>query len=392
MNILFINVASKVFHGDDGCLYLNPHITNNGFRQYLAFCDKLTMLIRDCGNITSEDAQTLEKFDPSIGNLIPYPNIYSMKGFLNISKHLKLDHLIEEEVKKADKVICGSQATSVICTTIKYCKKYHKPYMIFCLGMIFEGQWYHSLKGKLVAYPREHQCKKLFRDAPYAIYVTKEACQKRYPCGGKTLGCSDVEIEPSSPQILENRLDKIRALKNRKIVFGTGAYLDVKWKGHHLMLKAIANLKSKGYDVEYQMVGLGTGKNIMSLAKKLNIEDNIKILGGRKHAEMFDWYDQIDVYVQPSYQEGLCRSIVEAMSRACPVVCSDAGGNYELVESQYIFPVGNFLALTERLEHVIEENAFEKMAKRNFEKAKDFDSKVLNKSRWDFIKEFINDE
>lgn len=390
MKLLFINVASKVFHGDDGALYLNPHITNNGFRQYLAFCTNLTMLIRDCGKLKQEELGKYEKFDSSIGQLIPYPNIYSVKGFLDIRKQIQLRQLIKREVMKADKVICGSQAGGVMEITINYCKKYNKPYMIYCLGMVFEGNWYHSLKGKLVAYPREFSCKRLFKDASYAIYVTKEASQKRYPCFGKTLGCSDVEIPKPNEQILLNRLEKFQN-PNRTVVFGTAAYLDVKWKGQHLMLKAIAMLKSKGINIQYHMVGLGTGIKIRSLAEKLGISDNIKIIGGKKHAEMFDWYDQIDVYVQPSYQEGLCRSIVEAMSRACPVICSNAGGNYELIDAKYMFPVGDAKALADKIEMVLKEKNFAQMAKRNFEKSKEYDSDKLTKERWAFIKQFIEE-
>lgn len=391
MNLLFINSASKVFHGEDGALYLNPHITNNGFRQYMSLCDHFTMLIRDCGKLRHEDLDKFEKFDASIGRLIPYPNIYSIKGYFDIVKQMRLRQLIKYEVMKADRVICGSQAGEVIDLTVKYCKKYNKPYMIYCLGMVFEGQWFHSLKGKLVAYPREYSCKRLFKDAPYAIYVTKDACQKRYPCFGKTLGCSDVEIQKPNEMVLQNRLEKFQNTK-RTIVFGTAAYLDVKWKGHHLMLNAIAMLKSKGINIQYQMVGLGTGAKIISLAKKLGISDNIKILGGKKHNEMFDWYDQIDVYVQPSYQEGLCRSIVEAMSRACPVICSNAGGNYELIDSKYIFPVGDAKTLAEKIEQVLKENNFAQMAKLNFEKSKNYDGDKLNAERWAFIKKFIGNE
>lgn len=391
MNLLFINSASKVFHGEDGALYLNPHITNNGFRQYRSLCDHFTMLIRDCGTLRHEDLDKFEKFDSSIGRLIPYPNIYSIKGYFDIVKQMRLRQLIKHEVMKADRVICGSQAGEVIDLTVKYCKKYNKPYMIYCLGMVFEGQWFHSLKGKLVAYPREYSCKRLFKDAPYAIYVTKDACQKRYPCFGKTLGCSDVEIQKPNEMVLQNRLEKFQNIK-RTIVFGTAAYLDVKWKGHHLMLNAIAMLKSKGINVQYQMVGLGTGAKIMSLAEKLGISDNIKILGGKKHNEMFDWYDQIDVYVQPSYQEGLCRSIVEAMSRACPVICSNAGGNYELIDSKYIFPVGDAKTLAKKIEQILKENNFAQMAKRNFEKSKEYDGDKLNAERWAFIKKFIDNE
>lgn len=65
----------------------------------------------------------------------------------------------------------------------------------------------------------------------------------------------------------------------------------------------------------------------------MHLEDCVSILGAKPHSEVFSWLDSIDIYVQPSFMEGLCRSIVEAMSRACPVICTNVGGNYELVSS-----------------------------------------------------------
>lgn len=69
----------------------------------------------------------------------------------------------------------------------------------------------------------------------------------------------------------------------------------------------------------------------------MHLEDCVSILGAKPHSEVFSWLDSIDIYVQPSFMEGLCRSIVEAMSRACPVICTNVGGNYELVSSDCLF-------------------------------------------------------
>ena len=107
---------------------------------------------------------------------------------------------------------------------------------------------------------------------------------------------------------------------------------------------------------------------------------------------VYNGFAELRVYVQPSYQEGLCRSIVEAMSRACPVICSNAGGNYELIDSKYIFPVGDAKTLAKKIEQVLKENNFVQMAKRNFEKSKDYDGDKLNAERWAFIKKFIDNE
>ncbi len=63
----------------------------------------------------------------------------------------------------------------------------------------------------------------------------------------------------------------------------------------------------------------------------------LKIIGPVRHDQVFPWLDSLDLYIQSSYQEGLCCSVIEALSRALPVICSDTGGNYELVEQKVYF-------------------------------------------------------
>ena len=163
MNLLFFNTASKVYHNSNGEFFLNPHITNEGFRQYLQFCDKLILLLRD-GGLIDELNNKYERFDPEIAELRIYPNTLSKIGdFFSVSKHRTLRKMINATVQESDKVICGSQGGFITEMVIKACCKFNKPYMVYCLGMMFEGQWYHSWKGKLVlalGYPRKKALEK----------------------------------------------------------------------------------------------------------------------------------------------------------------------------------------------------------------------------------------
>lgn len=390
MKLLFINSATKAFHDREGNYYINPHITNEGFRVYTHFCSSFKLLLRDCGEISEEEKRKYEKFDKSIGQVILYPNIYTLKSFLNINVRNKLEKIIDDCVNWADKIICGSQAGTVIDITCETCKRHHKPYMIYCLGFVWEGQWYHSLKGKLVAYPREWSAKKRTKEAAYALYVTQKVCQERYPCNGKSLGCSDVEIGEPDNDIMSSHIKKLSTVRNRKIILGTSAALDVQLKGQSLMIKALAILKKKGYDIEYRLLGLGEGRRLKKLSNRLGIEENVIFLGGCPHSEVFNFYDSIDIYVHPSYTEGLCRSIIEAMSRACPVVCANVGGNRELIEQEYMFQRGNVDDLVCKIEKILDSDNLIKSAERNFEEVKVFYQENVRSQRALFIKEYIN--
>ena len=125
------------------------------------------------------------------------------------------------------------------------------------------------------------------------------------------------------------------------------------------------------------------------LISELHLEDCIFILETKPHSEVFTWLDSIDIYVQPSFMEGLCRSIVEAMSRACPVICTDVGGNYELVSRECLFEKADFNKLADMLEKMIDPQRQIEEAQKNFNKSKEYNKEDLNKKRDAFYQSFI---
>lgn len=88
-------------------------------------------------------------------------------------------------------------------------------------------------------------------------------------------------------------------------------------------------------------------------------------------------------------KQGLCRSIVEAMSRACPVICTNVGGNYELVSSDCLFEKADYVRLADILEKMMKPKMQIEEAKRNFEKSKEYNKEDLNKKRDAFYRRFI---
>ena len=191
--------------------------------------------------------------------------------------------------------------------------------------------------------------------------------------------------------ILTQRETRIKE-HHKTINLGTAAFLDVNWKGQKFVVEALAQLKKEGLECfRYQLIGAGTGNDIKKLAEQLGVSEYVTIIGTLPHDQVFGWLDQIDIYIQPSFQEGLCRSIVEAMSRACPSICSDVGGNYELVSNQYLFKKGNSKELAAKLRKMVALDEQLREAERSFEKAKKFDKYTLNEKRDAFYQMFVED-
>lgn len=394
MTLLFIQGSSRWKFDTDGNVYTDANFNHEIWKRYKNLCDELKVILRKENTIyqKSEAEKKYNKFDAQEYKYIALDDLYRpASNLLNPQKRNKVIKAIESEVQKCDKVIIRSLGNIYTNTALMMARKYKKKYLVEVTGFVFESFWYHSLRGKLTSAYYEHRYKVLMRDVPYAVYVTKEALQKRYPCKGKSIGCSDVELLALNPSILAQR--KARIDKRSQIInLGTAALLDVNWKGQKYVVEALAQLKKAGIDCfRYQMIGAGTGNKIKKLAEQLGVSEYVSVIGVLPHDQVFKWLDQIDIYIQPSFQEGLCRSIVEAMSRACPIVCSDVGGNYELASKKYLFKRGNSKEIAEKLCNLVSSDEQWNEAKRSFEKAKKFDKNVLDQERNSFYQKFMED-
>ena len=140
-------------------------------------------------------------------------------------------------------------------------------------------------------------------------------------------------------------------------------------------------------NIKYELVGGGSNLFLRSQAEKYNLSDKIIFKGELTHDEIFKWLDEIDIYIQPSMQEGLSRALIEAMSRACPAIASSTGGNPELLESAAIFERGNIKSLVNVVKNFINSDLI-KHAEYNFKRAKNFEASKLDSKRREFYMKY----
>jgi glycosyltransferase involved in cell wall biosynthesis len=187
---------------------------------------------------------------------------------------------------------------------------------------------------------------------------------------------------------LEVRLHKIKQMnKHKPIVLGTAAAVNVRYKGQEYVIHAIAELNKQGYNFEYRLVGGGDKTRLQSIAEKYGVADKVIFHGSLPHEKVFDYLDNIDIYVQPSLTEGLPRALIEAMSRGCPCIGSNAGGIPELLDSSVIFKGGSVKELTTILASFNAEKMNEQ-AKRDFEFSKRYAKEVIETRRKKFFEDF----
>jgi glycosyltransferase involved in cell wall biosynthesis len=271
--------------------------------------------------------------------------------------------------------------------------KMRKPYLVEVVGCVLDSYWNYNLKGKLVAFPAYFLTRQAVKSATHVVYVTKEFLQSRYPNKNKTCAISDVALQPTDAQVLENRSNKINNM-NRKLVLGTAGAVDVSYKGQEFVIRAIPEIEKRlGITVEYRLAGGGDTSRLTAIAKECGAENNLKFEGVVSHNLIFDWFDNLDIYIQSGTVEGLSRALLEAMSRGLPCVATKVGGNPELVDEKYLVSKSD----AEKMPSIIADciynmYAVEEMknqAKHNFNKANnEYNRAELDAKRVSFYTDF----
>lgn len=372
---------------DNGNYYGIAH-NNEMFKRYFSIANKIATVIRVRGISPEESTNSLSEINISPFKVYEIPNISSASGIL--FKRKKAKNIIKNAVLDSDYIVARLPSMAGF-LAIDYAKKYNKPYLTEVVTCPWDAHWNHSFKGKLVAPFMYLATKKRVRNSSFVIYVTNEFLQRRYPTKGKSVNCSNVSLNDFENDILDNRLEKIKkTTEDSKIIIGTTAAVNVRFKGQQYVIKALGKLKKQGYtNLEYQLVGSGDQTYLRSVAKKCDVIDQVKFLGPMPHHEVFNWLEKIDIYVQPSRQEGLPRALIEAMSRGVPAFGARTAGIPELLEDDFIF--SNTRKNIDEICNILMNFDIETMKEqsiRNFEEAKKYDKYIIENRRKEFFKEF----
>ena len=115
--------------------------------------------------------------------------------------------------------------------------------------------------------------------------------------------------------------------RNHTVILSVGEL--IKRKNYETGLRAFA--KANLTDSTYLICGHGVLKEqLKRLAKQLGIADKVVFTGYRK--DIIEIMKCADIFLFPSYQEGLPAALMEAMACGLPVVCSRIRGNTDLIE------------------------------------------------------------
>lgn len=373
---------------DEAGNYYKISTDNEHYKRYFLMADSVRVCMRT-KYITAEEAEKMHHIHLSNFEIVSCPSITELKTYAKNRK--KTVEILENEVKNSDFVVL--KMPGFFCDiAYKYIKKYHKPFLAELGGCPWDALWNHGIRGKILAPYQYWKTKNILSHTDYALYVTNKFLQKRYPARGIQVNCSNVVIDTPEQIVLDLRLTHIDN-NNGDLIIGTTAGVDIKYKGQQYIIEAIGRLKQRGIKhFRYQLVGSGDPSYLKSVAQKFNVCDQIDFLGVMPKTKVLEWLETIDIYAQPSRQEGLPRALIEAMSRGVPAIGAKTAGIPELLESEYIFS---------NSKHNIEEicdillkmnkNVRKTQAIRNFHEAKHYEKEIINARRNDFYMKFLKE-
>lgn len=104
-------------------------------------------------------------------------------------------------------------------------------------------------------------------------------------------------------------------------------------KGQNQLIDSVKRLTDEGFDVVLSLVGTGDSQSEYERhAQRLGIQDRVCFTGYVPREEINAQYNKADVFVLPSYNEGMSLAALEAMAAGLPLLVTRTGGTEELVE------------------------------------------------------------
>ena len=135
--------------------------------------------------------------------------------------------------------------------------------------------------------------------------------------------------------LLHNAINsnRFKIVKNKEVgsnrIVMIGSF--VPKKGHILALETIVELKNRNINIHLDLLGDGMLKHkIEKFISDNNLSDQVTLHGNVDYPENYLW--KSFCYLHTAHYEPFGLVILEAMAAQLPVVCTDGGGNKDLIE------------------------------------------------------------
>lgn len=221
--------------------------------------------------------------------------------------------------------------------------------------VIYTAHGFHFYKGApfinwLLYYPIE---KWLARYTDVLITINKED----YKRARSTFKAGMIEYVPGVG-INIDKLKKVKVnkeIKRKEIGVPKNSFVLLsvgelnKNKNHEVVIRALARINDS--NVHYVICSQGLLANYLKkLSEDLKIDKQVHLLGYRQ--DILEICNACDLFIFPSFREGLSVALMEAMASGLPVICSNIRGNTDLIENGrggYLVDPTNIIEISEKI-------------------------------------------
>lgn len=379
---LLVSSCARLFKTEDGKIYTPAVYGYEFYQRYLQVFDEVTV-VGFCDTVSQEQTQgmLLVSGDRLRVFEVPYPHgewdyirkrgkiVRSLKHALDdcdaalLRVPETLCFLLMEKLVRQNKI---PWAVEVIADPLNLYSKVSCPSKY---RLVYKF-WYHL------------QMRRACHYAHGTSYVTKFGLQEHYPPNLKpadhfTAHYTDTDIHMDE-EIPAREFPEGRPIRMVHVAVSVGGFA----KGHKETLESFSQMVKSGMDVELTLVGGGElAESNQRILDDPDVAQRIRFTGKLTPGQVFEELDRADVFFFPSYNEGLPRVVIEAMSRGLPVIATDIPGHRELLQPEYLVPVRNSAALVTAMEKLLQKPAYETASRRSLEKAKEYDFAVIREKR-----------
>jgi glycosyltransferase involved in cell wall biosynthesis len=132
-------------------------------------------------------------------------------------------------------------------------------------------------------------------------------------------------------------------------------------KGQAILLASVAQLKQQGITVHLTLVGMGAdAQSLKNYAESLGIVSQVTFTGAVDQDHILDYYHAADMFVLPSFAEGLPVVLMEAMAMEIPCITTTITGIPELIQqgqNGILVPASDSEGLTQAIKQLAENQA-----------------------------------
>lgn len=163
-----------------------------------------------------------------------------------------------------------------------------------------------------------------------------------------------IDIERFSPRSERTEIEARLGLESCGFRVATTGRI-VKGKGFEDLVRAYASFAKQTHDSELLMIGGNIAQDIQPFQREfssaidaLGLGAKVRITGMVDNVE--EYLAASDLFVLPSYREGMPRSLIEAMAMGLPCIATEIRGCREIVTNGvngFLYPAGNIDALAE---------------------------------------------